>query len=159
MNILYIVVALFFTNLSAEVISMEEIRESYKVCNVSKENAEDFYKLTKKALDNKEAIYQGYHGAALALKASFSWNPVSKLSYFNKGKKMIDDAIKLDLDNIELRMIRLSIQSNVPKIIGYYKNIEEDKNFILENVEKITSSELKEYIEGFIAYSEVFITP
>ncbi len=146
-------------NTISENISVKKIREAYKICNQSKENAEDFYELTKEALQNEEAIYQGYHGAALALKASYSWNPISKMSYFNKAKKTIDAAIQLESDNIELRMIRLSIQSNVPKILGYHKNIEEDKDFILNNLENVATTELKEYIEGYIAYSDVFSKP
>ncbi|MBP2832134.1 hypothetical protein J8281_08010 [Aquimarina sp. U1-2] len=156
MKIVILLLVICSLNLNTEDIGMEQIRASYRVCSTSKENAEQFYDLTKKALRNEAAIYKGYHGAALALKASFSWNPISKLSYFNKGKKMIEHAIKLDPDNVELRMIRVSIQSNVPKVIGYYENIEEDKNFILDNVSTITSSSLKEYIQGFIEYSEVF---
>lgn len=159
MKIISIVLAIFCMNTISENISVKKIREAYKICNQSKENAEDFYELTKEALQNEEPIYQGYHGAALALKASYSWNPISKMSYFNKAKKTIDAAIQLESDNIELRMIRLSIQSNVPKILGYHKNIEEDKDFILNNLENVATTELKEYIEGYIAYSNVFSKP
>ncbi len=133
-----------------EVVSVEKIRNSYKYCNSSKEKADEFYELTQKGLKNMGAVYKGYHGAALALKASFGWNPISKLSHFNKGKKMIEEAIQAEPENIELRMIRLSIQANAPKIVGYYKNIDEDKDFMLKNVEAIKEVELKEYIEGYI---------
>ncbi len=140
-------------------VDVQEIRDSYKVCNESKENADRFYELTKTALQNQGAIYEGYHGAALTLKASFSWNPFNKMSYFNKGKKMIDNAIQSEPNNIELRMIRLSIQSNAPRIVGYYKNIEEDKDFILKNVEDVSSLELKQYISGYISHAKVFSEP
>ncbi len=151
-------VFLFFFN-TGDAVSLNSIRDAYKVCNQSKENAEKFYEMTKKAAENGEAIYEGYHGAALALQASFGWNPFSKMSYFNRGKKLIDKAIQKEPDNIELRMIRLSIQSNTPKILGYNKNIEEDRDFISANVDKITGKDLKEYIEGYISHSEVFTNP
>ncbi|MEW7291661.1 hypothetical protein [Aquimarina sp. 2304DJ70-9] len=153
------ILLVFISTITTNEISIEEIRSSYKICNESKENAEEFFELTKNALHNQGAIYEGYHGAALALKASFLWNPFSKLSYFNKGKKMIDEAIQSEPDNIELRMIRLSIQSNAPKIAGYYQNIEEDKKFILGNIEGVSGQELKEYVEGYISHSPVFTTP
>ncbi|WP_025743161.1 hypothetical protein [Aquimarina pacifica] len=155
MKILFLVIALFYVPLDE--VTIVEIRNSYKICNESKENAEAFYELTEKALEKEGAIYKGYHGAALALKASFSWNPISKLSYFNKGRKLIDTAIQFDPEDIELRLIRLSIQSNVPKIVGYYHNIEEDRNFIVANIDKVEDAELKLYIENFMAYSDVFI--
>ncbi|MEW7277514.1 hypothetical protein ABW636_02845 [Aquimarina sp. 2201CG1-2-11] len=154
MKILLIVFTLFFSNGNS--IQIEEIRDSYKTCNQSEEKATQFFELTEKALHNKGAVYKGYHGAALALKASFAWNPIKKLSNFNKAKKMIDEAIFLEPENVELRMIRLSIQSNAPKIAGYYKNIEEDKKVMLGSVTKITDEGLKEYIENFIAYSNAF---
>ena len=157
MKILSIVFAILFG--SNDAVSISTIRDAYKVCNESRENADAFYELTKKALQKEDPIYKGYHGAALALKAAFSWNPISKLSYFNKGKKLIDESIELDPNNIELRMIRLSIQSNTPKIVGYYKNIEEDRDFIRDNIDNVTSEEQKEYIQGFIEYSEVFAKP
>lgn len=156
MKILYVLVTIFFSNATSTSISVENIRNAYKVCDQSKENADKFFELTQKALQNEGAIYQGYFGAALALKASFSWNPISKMSYFNKAKKTIDAAIQSEPNNIELRMIRSSIQSNVPKILGYHKNIEEDRDFILRNIENVTAKALKEYIEGYIEYSDVF---
>ncbi|GAA4279239.1 hypothetical protein [Aquimarina mytili] len=159
MKILTILLVFLSTTTTTNVVSLEEIRSSYKICNESKEKAEQFYDLTNKALQNKGAIYKGYHGAALALKASYSWNPFSKLSYFNKGKKMIDQAIQLEPNNIELRMIRLSIQSNAPKIAGYYQNIEEDKKFMLDNIENVSGQELKKYVEGYISHSDVFAKP
>ncbi len=156
MKILSLVVALFLMHSTSKVVSVEEIRDSYKQCNISKENADNFYELTKEALQNEEVIYKGYHGAALTLKAAFSWNPFNKISYFNKGRKMIDEAILEEPENIELRMIRLSIQTNAPKIVGYYKNIDDDKDFIINNIKSVSAVELKELIEGYIADSGVF---
>lgn len=159
MKILSVVFAFFLISISSESITVEKIREAYKVCNQSKDHANKFYEVTKQGLQNKGAIYKGYHGAALALKASYSWNPINKMSYFNKARKTIDAAIQSEPDNIELRMIRSSIQTNVPKILGYYKNIEEDRDFILNNLENVTTIELKEYIQGYIEYSDVFSKP
>ncbi len=156
MKIVSVLITILFINSSSENINLKDIRDAYKVCNQSRAHGDKFYELTKQALHNQGAIYKGYHGAALALKASYSWNPISKMSYFNKAKKTIDAAIQSEPKNIELRMIRSSIQSNVPKILGYHKNIEEDRDFILNNVKNVATTELKEYIEGYIEYSDVF---
>ncbi|WP_062055644.1 hypothetical protein [Aquimarina longa] len=153
LSAILVIVLLSITN---NTIHIKDIRESYKTCNDSREKALQFFKLTHNSLQNKGAIYKGYHGAALALKASFSWNPYKKLSFFNKGRKMIDSAILSEPDNIELRMIRISIQSNAPKIVGYYKNIDEDRNLILSKIDTVNDKELKQYIDNFIAYSDVF---
>ncbi|EZH73901.1 hypothetical protein ATO12_13515 [Aquimarina atlantica] len=154
MKILLLIVT--FTFSLGDTVRVEDIREAYKTCSESKEKAEQFYELTQKGLQNKGAIYQAYHGAALALKASFSLNPFSKISYFSKAKKMIDESILSEPDNIELRMIRLSIQTNSPKITGYNKNVEEDKDYIFDNIDKVEDEKLKLYIENFIAQSSIF---
>ncbi len=154
MKILLIIITFFF--FLGDTVRIEDIRDAYKTCNESKEKTEQFYELTQKGLQNKGAIYQAYHGAALALKASFSWNPFSKISYFNKATRMIDEAILSEPDNIELRMIRLSIQTNSPKITGYYNNLEEDKDYVFDNIDKVDDKELKLYIENFIAQSSIF---
>ncbi|WP_108808756.1 hypothetical protein [Aquimarina spinulae] len=154
MKVLLTILTFFF--FVGDTVRIEDIRDAYKTCNESKEKAEQFYELTQKGLQNKGAIYQAYHGAALALKASFSWNPFSKISYFNKAKKMIDEAILSEPNNIELRMIRLSIQTNTPKIADYYKNLEEDKDYIFDNIDKVDDEELKLYVENFIAQSSIF---
>jgi len=156
MKLLPVILLVFFINISAAMVPLEDIREAYKVCNTSKENANRLFNLTEKGLKKGGAIFKGYYGAALTLKASFGWNPITKMSYFNKGKKIIEDAIQEEPENIELRLIRLSIQSNIPKILGYSKNIEEDRNFILLNVKKVMVSSLKNYIQGFIENSGAF---
>lgn len=155
MKLLVTIIMLWFA--TGDTVYIEDVREAYKISSISEENAERFYELTERALQNKEAIYKGYHGAALALKASFFWNPIKKLSYFNRAKKMIDAAIEQEPKNIELRMIRLSIQYNAPRIGGYYQNIKNDRNFILSNVNQIVDGDLKIYIENFITYSKIFI--
>ncbi|MDY8138421.1 hypothetical protein [Aquimarina sp. 2201CG5-10] len=136
-------------------IDINDIRTSFKHSHESEVQAEQFYEITEKAVKEEKAIYTAYHGAALTLKAAHC-NFFSKLSYFKKGKKLVEKAIEEEPDNIEIRMIRLCIQYNVPKILGYYKEIESDKDFILTHVDQINSPDLKKYIEGFIVDSEIF---
>ena len=75
------------------------------------------------------------------------FNPIAKLETFNQEKAEIEKAVSLDQDNIEIRLIRLSIKSNAPVILGYKLNIEEDKKLIVANREKFTSEPLKKMIE------------
>jgi hypothetical protein len=50
----------------------------------------------------------------------------------------------------------MSVQENSPRFLGYYKNIEEDKQFILKNYASISSTELKRFIKEFVLKSENF---
>ncbi len=73
----------------------------------------------------------GYKGSTLALQAKYTINPIKKLKFFNEGKTMLERAIQSDPQNIELRYLRLAIQTNIPTFLNYYKNINSDKILLL----------------------------
>src|SRR5699024_11238863 len=56
-----------------------------------------------------------------------------KIKDAKAGKNHIEDAVKADKENIEIRLVRLIIQENTPKIAGYKENIKEDKEFIIKH--------------------------
>lgn len=74
-----------------------------------------------------------YKGAALATTANCEFMPWNKLKNFNNGKSYIESAVNNDPENLEIRFIRFTIQSNIPSLLNY-DNIEEDKDFILKKL-------------------------
>ncbi|RZS90761.1 hypothetical protein [Aquimarina brevivitae] len=152
---LLLMIMIMTHNLYAQ--DMEAIREGFKNASSSELKSDSFLELTERAYqETKTPLMQGYYGVALAVNASFANNIFSKIGDFNKGKKQIDKAISKAKDNIELRMIRLSVQANAPKIAGYYKNIDEDKSFLLSHIDKVEDKELKQFIKGFMENTDVF---
>ncbi|MFT6638838.1 MAG: hypothetical protein ACJAYP_001424 [Flavobacterium sp.] len=133
---------------------LPEIREQYINAADSKSNADKFYNLVIK---NKEdnVVYLAYKGAATALKSKFSTNKSEKKEMFIAGVTMVEKAIKNDPNNIEIRLIRLSIQENTPKILKYKSNITEDKNIIISTFDR-QSKDLKVYIKLYVKQSKVF---
>ncbi|MEO4006229.1 hypothetical protein [Flavobacterium sp. CAU 1735] len=95
---------------------------------------------------NGNSVYLAYRGAFKTIWASHAINPIVKLNAFNKGKKDIENAVKENPDNIEIRFIRLSIQQNCPSFLGYNNEVEQDLQFIHENKNSITSTLLKNMI-------------
>ena len=79
--------------------------------------------------------------------AQYKTFPWSKLSVFNKEKNKLNQLIKVYPNNIHLRYIRLVIQESTPKILGYNKNIKEDKLFLKLMLKKKDSSD---YLDKFI---------
>ncbi|MFD2561932.1 hypothetical protein [Aquimarina rubra] len=154
MKFLVVFIGLLFTN--ANVADIAEVRELYRYAKDSKENTEKFLEITEKTNYQNDPVLSAYYGCALTLKASFSEKRGDKISFFKQGKKLIESSIETDPNNIELRMIRLSVQSNAPRIIRYYKEIDEDKNYLIKNIDKVTSLKLKEFIKGFMSTSKVF---
>ncbi len=68
-----------------------------------------------------------------------NWPP-DKYSYFEKSKLDIDSAIKADPANAEARLMRLLVQANAPKFLGYHNNIDEDTNKLMSHLREGTSS-------------------
>ncbi|WP_027392739.1 hypothetical protein [Aquimarina latercula] len=154
MKFLVLFMSLFFVNTST--VDITEVRNLYRHAKDTKENTDKFFETTQKINFENKPVLSAYHGCALTLKASYADRKLDKISFFRKGKKLIETAIEAEPNNIELRMIRLSVQTSAPKITRYYKDIDEDKDFLTNNVEKISSPKLKKFIKGFMSTSKAF---
>lgn len=103
--------------------------------------------LNKENLDNLEL---GYAGGLQMIGAKYSGNPFIKFSDFKKGKKKVEAAIETEPENIELHYLRLVIQKFAPRFLGYHKEIEEDKQFLEENLYRVESEDLKKLIKKIL---------
>ena len=101
-------------------------RELYLI-ELEKEKCIELFEITK---EKKDPLMMAYHGASLAMLADFGFNPVKKMEQFNTGSKLITKAIELDPKNIEIRMIRLSIQLEAPDFLGFNCCVDEDLSAI-----------------------------
>jgi hypothetical protein len=100
----------------------------------------------------KSTTNRAYLGAVKALMAEVVTNPYTKLSYFNDGKKLIDQAIKMDPKNAELRYLRFMIQQNTPDFLNYSDDINADFEILKREFENTTTrtswmKELSEYLK------------
>lgn len=134
---------------------ISEIRKLYPGSSKTEESAKAFHdKLEAVAQSDSNKALVAYKGAAETLLSKFANTLGKKTKHMKAGAALIDAAAAADPDNIEIRMIRLSVQESVPKIVGYKKNMKDDKAFIVANYAK--SGELKEYIKNFIQRSKSF---
>lgn len=98
-----------------------------------------------KAVDEEEGqpVMVGFRAMSEFLMCKHLLNPFSRLSHFNKGKALLEHAIKEDAGNPELLFFRLCTQTNVPAVLNYNKNIEGDKqaliNYLLKYTQKVQS--------------------
>lgn len=74
--------------------------------------------------------------------AEYGINPFFKYKTFVNVKQKLDELIEDNPTNVHLRYIRLLLQENTPKILGYNENIEEDKNILAEKLEINDESDL-----------------
>ncbi|WP_456313762.1 hypothetical protein [Pseudomonas shirazensis] len=131
------------------------IRKMYSDVAKSETNAKEFTEKLSGISSNDEKILVAYKAASILLDSKFESILGSKISRFKEGAKLLEATLKSDPNNIEIRMIRLSIQEDVPGITGYKKNIKEDKKFITTHYAEQTGA-LKEYLKDFVLQSKSF---
>ncbi|MCX8522917.1 hypothetical protein OF897_03145 [Chryseobacterium formosus] len=147
--ILSLFAGLFFFFQSSD---LEVLRNAYSKANSSNEGAKNFIEVA----DNKSSsdpIIIGYKAAAEILEAKVTTEKNKRKSFVKSGASSLESVIKANPSNVELRLIRMSVQENIPKIVGYSKNLKEDKTYILSNYTKQNAA-LKVYIKKFAMQSK-----
>ncbi len=134
-----------------------DIRKLYPSVINTENNAKEFASklVDVKNEDNKTLV--AYKGASIVVLSKYKKKVSDKSKNFKEGAKMVEFAVSSEPNNIEIRLIRLSIQENAPKILKYSRNIKEDKSYLLDHFKEQTST-LKTYIKNFILQSKSFST-
>lgn len=150
MKTTFLFIFLFFANPS-----VTEIRKLYKTAaateSVAKDMAAKLTDVTKE--DNKVLV--AYKGASIIILSKLEKKVADKSKKFKEGAALLEYAATAEPNAIEIRMIRLSIQENVPKIVNYRGNKKEDKKFLLDHYKEQTGV-LKAYVGEFISQSNSF---
>lgn len=97
----------------------------------NKAAAKQFYEQMQKVKDSDEPVLLGFRAMSEFMLCKHLLNPISKLSHFNRGRDLLEAAIKRNQKDPELLFFRLSTQSNVPSILRYSSNINEDKRSLI----------------------------
>jgi hypothetical protein len=108
-----------------------EIRKMYYEASGSSRVANELQRrLENISVENNPVLF-GYKGMSKLMVCYHSYNPYTKLSYFVKGKEMLEKAISAQPGNAELVYLRFSVQTNAPVFLSYYSNIKDDKEVLL----------------------------
>ena len=122
------IAALVCSGISLSAQSVQEARTLFHQAYASKEAASSFRQLMHMAPD--VPLLQGYKGLSEIMICPYLLNPFSKLSGFNKGRHILEQAIMREPANIELHFLRFAVQTNAPAILGYNTNIAQDKSLL-----------------------------
>ncbi|RYE20670.1 MAG: hypothetical protein EOP42_27105 [Sphingobacteriaceae bacterium] len=87
-------------------------------------------------INKKPALVIAHFGALEALKAKNSWNPYNKFRYLNLSGKTVQQAVNASPNDMEIRFVRFSIQTNLPHFLGLAKDLDADKNQILHQLKQ-----------------------
>lgn len=126
-----IICVLMFVTLGATAQNndLEIIRAAFQAI----QSKEDIEKILSFEVQENEAeelnIIMAYKAAGECMMAEYVFSPISKLKYFNRGKKNLEAAIAKGKheENIYLRLL---IQLNVPKMLNYNDEVTGDIEFL-----------------------------
>jgi len=130
------------------------IRSLYKNAATDEVACKEIITTLESYNENNNVLWAGYKACATMMLANHVFNPYSKLSNFNAGKKLLENCINADKGNIELRFLRFAIQTNAPSILGYNNSINEDKLILINILGYIKENELKQQIISYLKTCE-----
>lgn len=121
---------------------LDKVRTTFFEAGESKQKTAELLKITVDASLEREPVRYAYHGVATAMWAVYEFNPLHKLSSFNKGKTKLEKAIRANPRVLELRFLRFTLQSKAPSMLGYQTHINEDKTFIINHLVAVKNKDL-----------------
>lgn len=114
--------------------------------------ANQFYDQLKAVKENDAPVMVGFRAMSEFMLCKHLLNPISRLSHFNRGKKLLESAIKRDRDSAELLFFRLTTQCNVPSVLNYHTKINTDKQSLISYLknDKHSDKELYKRIKTYL---------
>lgn len=136
-------------------VSTEELRNFYPKASESHQNAKTFVEMAERS-NASDVAGKAYKAAARVILSKFE-KGAGRKEMISGGIKSLESLIAANPRNTELRVIRMSLQENLPGIVGYKKNLAEDKKFILEHY-KSENKRTQQLIRDFSQQSKT-MTP
>ncbi|HRG57419.1 MAG TPA: hypothetical protein PK323_00590 [Bacteroidia bacterium] len=112
------------------------IRREFNLAIDNEEKANFLYKTLAKSAPSSNSLQYAYLGATEALLAKHSFNPLTKMNYVNSALNKLNSAVVQNKNDIEIRFMRFSVESELPRYLGISKHLEEDKNVIINGLIK-----------------------
>ncbi len=136
------------------------IRIAFQEASRSAEKSAELLSSLSEVSKQSNNVLVAYKGAAMTLQAKYLKKKEEKKRSFKEGTGLLEYAVaqsSTEKDSgVEIRFVRLCIQENAPRFLGYNKNIAEDKAVLLKRYNDIQSSELKALIRDYVLGSDGF---
>ena len=129
------IIALVIASLRLIAVDMAEVRYLFTVAEKSEKSCKELLEATEGYTMDYAPLTYAYHAAAEMTMANHVTWPGTKLSHFNKGKKMLEKVIGKYPKKVELRYIRFAVQYGSPSFLGYRDDLDTDRNFVLANLD------------------------
>jgi hypothetical protein len=126
---------------------IQQLRNYYVQAGKNREKTNDFVAVFSKYNKILDPLQLAYYGTALAMNADIAKGKYTKYKLFVSGRDKIEEAVNKDKLNVEIRVLRFSVQSNLPAFL-FYDNREEDKAYILNNLAVISNISDVEFVSS-----------
>ncbi|HKG06320.1 MAG TPA: hypothetical protein VKB19_07680 [Pedobacter sp.] len=136
-----------------DVPGVKEIRSLYNQSVTSRDAAMRLQQSLLRVDGDDDPLMVCYQGVAEMIQAKYVFSPISKIRSFKKGKALIEQAISRDVDGVEIRYLRFTIQTNLPRFLGYYNEVELDKKFLIAKTAALDDKQLKQQIIDYLSAS------
>ena len=153
-KVLFVGLLFFAKTIFANTPSIVEVRSLYEKAVNDESACNKLVEILSPYNETNNPLYAGYKASAIMMMAKHVFNPFSKMSYFKKGKGILEKAIKADENNIELRFLRFNAQTHMPSFLGYDGDIKKDKEFLETFFSSIKDVELKVYMLPYLKKSD-----
>ena len=154
MRYLLLYLLLINTPVFAVDISLSEVRILYQKSAFEEASCKKLIYLIQNNTQPNNHTLVAYKACATMMMAKYIFNPFKKLSTFYKGKKMLENSLGSSKDNIEITFLRFTVQSNSPSFLGYQSSIINDKIYLLNSIDNLKDSQLKEIIINYLKTSD-----
>lgn len=117
-------------------VDLKTVRTNFSKAAENKDLCNNMIGILK--LETRSNLCLAYLGGYQAIWANHVFNPFSKLKTFNEGRKNIEQAVKNEPANPEIRLVRLSVQKNAPAFLDYSSHEKSDESFIRNHLNSIS---------------------
>lgn len=153
---LFLALISFFVapEIQSDKILLQEVRSLYAKSTDDEADCEKLMELLPAYDKTNNETLKAYRASTTMVMARHAWTPMSKLSLFKEGKEYLELTVLADPDNLEIRFLRFSIQSEAPSFLGYYDSIDEDKNILISSLNGVKDKKLQKRIADYLKTSD-----
>jgi hypothetical protein len=151
----YLLLLLLAGNSYATIPTKSEVRSSFQNAAEKEASCRALIKMLEGYDEKNNPLLAGYKACATMMMARYVFNPFTKLSYFSKGRSLLEKCIAADKQNIELRFLRYSVQRKAPFFLNYRSSLKQDEGMITQALLHVEDTELKQIIVDFLKSEKV----
>lgn len=121
---------LLLSSLATRATDLPNLRHLYAAA-VQDEAAARRFHAALKTYNGAEPTVLAYRAVAEALQARYFWSPLAKLRAVRSADKLFTRAVALDPASVEVRFLRFTVESSVPRYLGYSQHLADDRVLVL----------------------------